>query len=71
MDTALEFVLNEFTKATASSQHLCFDDIFHGPLLSELLGNQEGLFAIVCGVSEGDGDAVLLEESSSLVLVEL
>jgi hypothetical protein len=36
-----------------------------------LLGNKEGLLAIVCGVAKWDGDAVLLEEPSSLVLVEL
>ena len=71
MNSALELVLFEITKTTASSQHLCFDDIFHLPFLSELLGHEEGLLAIVCDVTKGDGDAVPLEELSSLVLVEL
>ena len=71
VDSSLAVVFLEVSEAAATTKYLGFDNIFHLFLLTELLSNQIGFLSVECHVTQGDGNAVLVKQFASLVLVQL
>jgi hypothetical protein len=71
VNTTFEVVLLEVAEATTTAENLSFYDILHLLLHSELFSNEESFLSVECNISQGDGNSVLVEETTSLVLMEL
>ena len=71
VDTTLVAILLEVALAATAAQNLSLHDILHLALLCELSSNQQCLLSALSDPTEGDGDTIVMQQLTCLVLVEL
>ena len=71
MNTSLEVVLLEVAETATAAQNLGLHDILHLLLLSETLGNEESLLAILSHIAQGDGNSIMMQKLTGLVFMKL
>jgi len=61
MNSSLEVILFEVSKASSTSKNLGLYYILHGLILPELLCHKKGFLSVECYISEWDGNLELVK----------